>query len=171
MKTTINVNKLNVTDNQKNILKKIYSKHNGSYFKISYVTDCNSKVCAAWKGHNVSKITTMSVRAGINYSNIKKVIEKRAAMSEIILSTPKVSWFHHVDDDRVLLKHNTKDNYYIALFPNNGKAQTRWLLDGIEVSKDYLKTNNIMQPSFWKSREGEPSPMITIGLDKIIDVY
>ena len=166
MKNTININTLNITANQKAILKKLYSKRNGAYFRISYVTDCNKKVSAAWKGHNVSKITTMSVRKGISYDKIKSVIEKRKR--EGYYSPKKSTWFHHID--KTLLKHNDKEAYYVALFPNHGKKNTRWLLDGIEVSKEYLVTNNVLQPSYWKSKS-EALDMFTLGLDKIIDVY
>ena len=168
MKNTININTLNIKKEQKEILKKLYAKRNGAYFRISYVTDCNSKVAAVWRGHNVSKITTMSVRKGISYDNVKKVIEKRALNQGTQSSTYKGSWFHHID--KTLLKHNTKEAYYVALFPNHGKKNTRWLLDGIEVTKEYLINNGVMQPSFWASKS-EPLVMFTLGLDKIIDVY
>ena len=166
IKTTINFNKLNITAEQKAILKKLYEKRNGAYFRISYVTDCNKKVSADWKGHNVSKITTMSVRKGISYDNLKSVIEKRKTEGQ--QAYKKSAWFHHID--KTLLKHNDKEAYYVALFPNHGKKNTRWLLDGIEVPKEYLVTNNVLQPSYWKSKS-EPLDMFTLGLDKIIDVY
>lgn len=166
IKTTINFNKLNITADQKAILKKLYEKRNGAYFRISYVTDCNKKVSADWKGHNVSKITTMSVRKGISYDNLKSVIEKRKTEGQ--QAYKKSAWFHHID--KTLLKHNDKEAYYVALFPNHGKKNTRWLLDGIEVPKEYLVTNNVLQPSYWKSKS-EALDMFTLGIDKIIDVY
>lgn len=167
-KNTININSLNIRGDQKEILKKIYSKRNGAFFRIAYTTDCNSKVAAAWKGHNVSKITTMSVRKGIDYSNVKAVIERRARGEGANASTYKGSWFHHID--KTLLKHNNKESYYVALFPNHGKKNTRWLFDGMEVTKEFLISNGIMQPSFWATKS-EPLVMFTLGLDKIIDVY
>ena len=166
MKNTININTLNITANQKAILKKLYSKRNGAYFRISYITDCNKKVSADWKGHNVSKITTMSVRKGISYDNLKSVIEKRKTEGQ--QAYKKSAWFHHID--KTLLKHNDEEAYYVALFPNHGKKNTKWLLDGIEVSKEYLVTNNVLQPSYWKSKS-EALDMFTLGIEKIIDVY
>jgi hypothetical protein len=167
-KSTINFEALGITGKEKEMLKKLYSKKNGAFFRIAYITDCNSKVSAPWKGHNVSKITTMSVRKGISYDNVKTIIEKRALLQGTHPSVYKASWFHHID--KTLLKHNTKDSYYVALFPNHGKKNTRWLLDGIEVTKEYLINNGVMQPSFWASKS-EPLVMFTLGLDKIIDVY
>lgn len=168
MKKTININTLNIREEQKEILKKLYAKRNGAYFRISYVTDCNSKVSAAWKRHNVSKITTMSVRKGVSYDKLKSVIEKRAMNKGTQASIHKDPWFHHID--KTLLKHNNKEAYYVALFPNHGKKNTRWLLDGIEVTKEYLINNGVMQPSYWTSKS-KPLDMFTLGLDKIIDVY
>ena len=85
MKNTININTLNIREEQKEILRRLYAKRNGAFFKISFETfygynekDMSKGVSAAWKGHVVSKITRTSVRKGINYNNVKAVIEKRA---------------------------------------------------------------------------------------------
>ena len=48
-------------------------------------------------------------------------------------------------------------------------VRTMYMFNGIVVSKEKLKEMGVMQPSFWK--EKEKPLMITLGLDKIVNVY
>ena len=159
---------LTITDTERKNLIALDKKHNGAYFTLQYYTDCNKQVSAAYKGNNVTKLTTMSVRKGINYENLKAVKLKRAEQTQET-TTIKKSWYSHVD--KMLLQHNTKPNtYYVALFPNPlTKATTIYMLNGMVVSKEKLQELGVMQPSFWKQKE-KPL-MITLGLDKIVKVY
>ncbi len=157
---------LNLSTKEYDILKALDSKRNGAYFKIQYYTDCNAKVSATWRGHNVTKLTTMSVRKGVNYSNLKSVIARRSQPNYIPSNIQP--WYYHID--KMLLKHNTKDQYYVALFPNHGRPTTMYLLDGMPISKQELQEKGVMQPSFWTKQSKKPE-MITLGLDKIINVY
>lgn len=167
-----NVNRKNLknvlTEKELSILKKLDKKQNGSYLKLQYLTDCNDKVSAQYKGkYNVSKITTISVRKGIKYENLKDVIEERSNPNYV--PSIRKAWYHHIDS--MLCKHNTKEQYYVCLFPNKfGKANTIYLLNGIRIPKENLKRREVMQPSFWTQKESKPK-MITLGLDKIIEVY
>ena len=157
---------LKISNREMQILKALDSKQNGSYFKIQYMTDINSKVSAAFRGHNVTKLTTMSVRKGVSYENLKSVKISRMENNDIRSYTP---WYSHID--KMLLKHNTKDQYYVALFPNVfGKPQTIYMFDGMPITKKELQNKGVMQLSYWKQSEKTPT-MITLGLDKIIQVY
>ena len=157
---------LNLTKKQLETLKLLDAKRNGAYFKIQYYTDCNSKVSAAFKGNNVTKLTTLSVRKGIDYSKMKSVIARRSSPNYI--PSKNQPWFHHID--KMLLKHNKKDQYYVALYPNYGRPTTMYLLNGMPISKLELQEKGIMQPSFWDKQSKKPE-MITLGLDKIVNVY
>ena len=157
---------LKLTNKEMQILKALDSKQNGSYFKIQYMTDINSKVSAAFRGHNVTKLTTMSVRKGVSYENLKSVKQARMENDNMRSYTP---WYFHID--KTLLKHNTKEQYYVALFPNIfGKPKTIYMFDGMPITKKELQNKGVMQPSYWKQSEKTPT-MITLGLDKIIQVY
>ena len=158
---------LKITNKEMQILKELDKKQNGSYFKIQYMTDMNNKVSAAFRGHNVTKLTTMSVRKGVSYENLKSV--KQARMENDDIRREYTPWYSHID--KTLLKHNTKDQYYVALFPNVfGKPQTIYMFDGMPITKKELQNKGVMQPSYWKQAEITPT-MITLGLDKIIQVY
>ena len=157
---------LKLTNKEMQILKALDSKQNGSYFKIQYMTDINNKVSAVFRGHNVTKLTTMSVRKGIYYENLKSVKQARTENENIRSYTP---WYSHID--KMLLKHNTKEQYYVALFPNVfGKPQTIYMFDGMPITKKELQNKGVMQRSYWKQSERAPT-MITLGLDKIVQVY
>lgn len=166
MKKT-NRKNLKITEKEMNILKALDSKRNGAYFKIQYMTDCNQKVSAAYKGNNVTKLTKISVRKGISYDNLKSVIAERNN-PDYIPST-KQQWYHHLD--KMLCKSNKEDKYYVMLFPNiYGKAKTIYMLNGMPISKKELQEKGIMQNSFWTQKEGKKR-CFTLGLDKIIDIY
>jgi hypothetical protein len=159
---------LTMTTEEFNHLVELNKKRNGAYFTIQYYTDCNKQVSAAFKGHNVTKLTTMSVRKGVDYNNLKAVKLKRAEKPQEE-SIQRKCWYFHID--KMLLQHKEKPNtYYVALFPNPlTKARTMYMFNGIVVSKEKLKEMGVMQPSFWK--EKEKPLMITLGLDKIVNVY
>ena len=152
---------------QQQILKQLYSKHPGTYFRIQYYTDINNKVSAAYKGqYNVTKLTTMSIRIGISYDNTQKVINKR--MAEGYVPSNRTQFYTHID--KILLKHKEKNQYYIAAFPNiNGKPETQYMVNGVPIASKQLQELGIMQPSFWNS--SDKPDFMTIGLDKIITVY
>ena len=76
---------LKLTNKEMQILKELDAKQNGAYFKIQYMTDINSKVSAAFRGHNVTKLTTMSVRKGVSYDNLKSV--KQAKIENELTTT------------------------------------------------------------------------------------
>ena len=106
-------------------------------------------------------------------TQINKVDEQMAELFEKRMDlgyvpSNKESWYYHID--KILLKHRNADKYYIGAFPNiNGKPDTQYMLNGKPISYQELQAMNIMQPAFWKHKD-KPDFM-TIGLDKIINVY
>ena len=157
---------LNLSEYEMNILKKLDKKRNGTYFIIQYYKDCSDKINDEFKGNVVKKLTTMSVRKGIDYSKLKSVIEERSQPG-YIPSTRK-SNYHYID--KMLLKHNTENKYNVALFPNNGIPHSVYLLNDKPISKQELQEKGIMKSNFWKTTNTKPR-MITLGLDKIVEVY
>ena len=77
VKAITNYNTLNLSSKQLEILNCLSKIQNGANFKIQYAKDCSSKVSAKFKGNSVTKITTSSVRKGIDYENLYSTIEKR----------------------------------------------------------------------------------------------
>ena len=166
VKTSVNYKSLNLSTKQMDILNCLSKIQNGANFKIQYAKDCSSKVSAKFKGNVVTKFTTTSVRKGIDYENLSSTIDKRNMGIE---KSSRPLWYSHVD--KMLCKHNTKEQYYIMLFPNPiGKPHTQYFLNGKPISTEELKNSNIMQPSFWKSSEQKPDTML-LSLDNIVKVF
>ena len=149
-----------------NMLKKLDQKRNGAYFRLQYHKDCSEDIKSKFNGLSVTKLTTISVRKGIDYNKMKSVIEERNKQGYVPLV--KKSNYHYID--KMLLKHNTEDKYNVALFPNHGKAHTLYFLNNKPVTKQELQEKGIMRESFWK-KSGKKPKMITLGLDKITEVY
>lgn len=173
-KTKINYNTLNLSAKEIGILKQLDKIRNGSYFIIQYYTNCNSKVTAKYRDCNVTKLTTISVRKGIDYQTTKAAIAKKSIVNSANNSSnsqqQKKPWFVHVEDSKVLLKHATKDQYYLALYPNKfGKAETQYFVNGVPKTKEELIAMQIMQPSYWTNKE-KSCDFLTLGLDKIYKV-
>lgn len=173
-KTRINYNTLNLSPKEIGILKQLDKIQNGSYFIIQYYTNCNSKVSAKYRGCNVTKLTTMSVRKGIDYRATKAAIAKKSIANSTNnssnLQQQKSAWFVHVEDSKVLLKHAIKDQYYLALYPNKfGKAETQYFVNGVPKTKEELIAMQIMQPSYWTNKE-KSCDFLTLGLDKVYKV-
>ena len=83
-----------INNKELEILNKLAKKQNGAYFRIQYMTDINSKVSARFKSYNISKITEMSVRKGINYENLKSVIEEKQNL--MYSKREYTPWYSHV---------------------------------------------------------------------------
>lgn len=167
-KNVMNYEAMGITGKQVKVLKELDKIRNGSYFVIQYYTDCNSKVAAAYKNYNVTKLTTMSVRKGVDYNKTKAALLKRG---ENPIATPtRPQWYYHVAGSKCLLRHASKNQYYIALFPNKfGKATTQYFLNGTPITKEELMQKGIMQPSYWTNKEKECT-FLTLGLEKIYKI-
>lgn len=160
-----------VSKKQRALLGKIYNKKRGAYFKMQYSKSLANKTLAKYKDkYLVTKITTISIRTGIRYDTLKSVIERRKSnLSCSPYYNTRKPWFHHID--RTLVKHNTKDEYYVMVFPNKfGKPTTQYFVNGKPVTTEELRKLNIMQPSYWTSREEKPECM-TINISDIVEVF
>ena len=175
MKKTINYKNYTTNADSLRILNKLAKIRNGAYFKIQYYTDLESHLRAEYKGqYNVTKLTQISVRKGINYENLKAVKQKRlmeAVQNGGIIESKRESYYNHLDS--VLIQHKTSGKLYLQLFPNvRGRAKTQYYLNGKPVSLQELKDKDIIRPSYWNRKDSdEPVLTFTLGLDKVIEVY
>lgn len=160
------------------LLQELNSKKNGTWFKIEWITDLNSKMCAAAKreGHIVTKEVSTTVRKGIRYANMATVRAKLISegkfledplTGEIHVFPDKLSWGEWVEGSDVLIKH--KDQYYVRLYTSPNKPKIQYFLDGVAIAIEDLKKKNIMQPAYWNS-EGV-SDCMTLKVDSIQKIY
>ena len=155
-----------LTLKDKLMLRKLNEKRNGAYFRLQYVKTVD-EVSKKYPGNTVTKITTISVRKGVDYSKLKSVVAKRTDNNS---SAPaRKPWYHHID--KTLIKHNTKDEYYIQVFPNVfGRPNTQYFLNGKPITLEQLRAKGIMNNSFWNKKDTKPE-CLTIKVSNIVNVF
>ena len=116
------------------IQEKLKKIKKGSFQKISWISD----VLPVGKHKDpetgketiltVSVVTTAIVRIGIRYNKIKAVIEKGELASrtkviggEEVISRKRETWFEHVEGVPGLVKHKSRDEYYLQMFRTRAK--------------------------------------------------
>lgn len=160
------------------LVKELDKKKSGVWFKIEWISDLNSKMCAAAKkqGHIVTKQVSTTVRKGIRYANIASVRERLIAEGKFLVDPKtgeshifpeKLSWGEWVDGSNILIKH--KDQYYVRLYTSPNKPAVQYFLDGVAVAAEELKKLGIMQPAYWSNDTlGE---CMTIKVDNVSKIY
>jgi hypothetical protein len=106
----------------------------GQFINATFVSE--SKPKAAFKQVKLTKRTEGVFRAGIDYANLKPVIEGIAEGSRgEVQSLPWGVWEHFP----YTITHNGQR--YIRLYPtDNCKLKVQYLVDGTEVTKETFKT-------------------------------
>lgn len=140
------------------LINKIKSIPNGRFFRITYMTEPKLSADAKRNGVEVLKITEKTVRTGVEYRHIRGVV---AAGVEN-------QWGHSVVKNKVI-KHNTKDSYYLSVAPirRGGNTKTTWLVNGIERTEQEVKDSGYVLDSYWKSS----SPVVQlINFDHVLGV-
>ena len=161
------------------LVKILNKKNNGSFFKIHWTTNLNNKQTAKSKnnGDLILKDTFATVRKGVEYKNIKHVQEilmsKGQYKIDPITGKPEVfsecmSWGNWVDGYEGLLIEN-KGKVYVRLYTSPNKPNSKYFLNGKEVSKDELKKLGVMQKSYWN--KSEPTDCMTVKIKNIKEIY
>ena len=160
------------------LVKELNKKKNGVWFKVEWMSDLNSKMCAAAKkqGHIVTKQVSTTGRKGIRYANIASVRERFIAEGKFLVDPhtgethifpEKLSWGEWVDGSDVLIRH--KDQYYVRLYTSPNKPAVQYFLDGVAIAAEELKKLGVMQPAYWSNDTlGE---CMTIKVDNVSKIY
>lgn len=127
-----------------NKIKEIVSKiTKGQFFKVEY----KSQPTQLAKGHKEDILIkyTKVVARNVRYGNMK------AHKDTEIQDLKGVEWVEGTNG--LILKKIGSEQYYLRLntVPNQ-KPTTKWVLNGKEVSKEYLQENGILQPSYWNRK-------------------
>lgn len=105
---------------------------NGTWFTIQFETQVTP--LSKDKDRVLCKVTVAQVRSGVAYSHIASTIKKRLAKSDTDITTNRSSWWSWVPGfERVLKKHNAKDQYYITVIPHKIYS-VKYYVDGSEVT-------------------------------------
>ena len=123
---------------------------NGTWFTIQFETQVTP--LSKDKDRDLRKVIVAQVRSGVAYSHMASTIKKRLAKSDTDITINRSSWWSWVPGfERVLKKHNTKDQYYITVIPHKIYS-VKYYVDGSEVThsewekfnKSSINKNDIM---------------------------
>lgn len=172
--TVIKEMKIKLNDKQLKVVKMLDKIPNGQNATVVYESDCTKHLKAAHShsGFIVTKISTIPIQKGIDYSNKRSVKEKRAHQLEQTGSIVTREAFYNKLDNNVA-KHKSQEKYYALFGMNTNKkasADVVYKLNGEDISKDDLKNMGILRESFWNKSEDRPEIM-TLDLNNIIAVF
>ncbi len=160
------------------LLMKLAKKNKGQYFKMAWCSDVSMSAEAKRQGLQAVKIVESTVRYGINRSNIKTVKERmllkafeNGGISNDDEKHPLKWGQWKAKHEGVLVEHKEKDYFRFYTSPN--KPKSKYLLNGVEISKEDLKNikigdKPIVIPSYWTSNVEET---MTVKVENIIDIY
>lgn len=112
------------------IIKKIKK---GTFIKIGYKTD--KKPLAAFKDSTIEKVSNGVYRLGISFSNMKQNINR------VTGPLPWGQWMAGYEG--YIVEH--KDKKYLRVYIDSVHHTTsKWLLNGVETTEDYLVDNKII---------------------------
>lgn len=125
------------------ILEEISKIGNGQIFRLGYRTELPVKAEYRNNGMKITKFTESSVRIGVNYSHIARVIEKRAQLEQEVFSTRKSNYTWLIKN-RVRHNSNTKKDYlYVSTFNKGHNTTTKYIIscpkEGIFVTADNIE--------------------------------
>ena len=148
--------------------------NNGRFFKASW----SSEVPVKKEFENryvVSKVTISTVRKGIQYSNTKAYREKlysRIGMEHSENSKENsLPWGKWLIPN-LLIEHTNKNgeyNIYLRLYSTVNKPESRYYINGKEVSKEGLYNMGIVKDSYW-NRKGTEDGVFTVNIANILSV-
>ena len=112
----------------------------GQFISCSFVSEVEPK--AAFKGTKLSKSTEGTFRAGIDYANLKPILEAIAEGSRgEVGGLPWGRWEHFPYTILHTPKGETEEKRYIRLYPTQNCAmKVQYLVNGTEVTKEVFKT-------------------------------
>ena len=160
------------------IINILNTKNNGAYFKIQYATDARISASAKKAGHSVVKITTATARKGITYKNLgavqrrleEKVANGEMTKEEALNYKPHLSWGQWKKGfENLLLEH--KGNDYLRLYTSPNKSKVRWMVDGVEMTKDEVKATGFVLDSYWKEKDTKDRDCYDVKVANIQAIY
>ena len=147
----------------------------GTFKRISYKTELPLKAEFKKQGYRIYKIVETTARFGINYNNIKTVIDRRAEQQDTVRRnvTNNYEW---VVRNRVKHNNNTNKDYLcVASLPKGHNTKVRYIVEGTFVGTidmgdvlDGPYKNLVIDSYFKPSTSG--NEIKTISFDNIITI-
>ena len=142
----------------------------GVFARITYKTELPVKAAYKNQGFKVVKTTSSTVRFGINYRNIKSVIERKNEVEE----DSKKTWTNnYIEVIKNKISFNTSTNkFYLNVYPikkGNNSNSTYILIypDGFEVVGDINFIKEYVIPSYFNKSQTE---MFRVNVDNVLSI-
>lgn len=117
------------------VIQALENIHPGSFFRISYKTELPLKAAFSKQGYKIYRLCQSTVRTGINYGNIRFVIEERSQRPES--SSSHKSNIVPVIKNKVY-KNSETDQLYLRIYPT--KKGTNKISQYVVVNPDGMMT-------------------------------
>lgn len=110
------------------VVKAVKEVKNGTMVRVSYASDVKLKKSFRDLGCKVTKIVDTTVRLGVNYSNIRQVIENREN-SYNVETTKRVNNYTWIIPNKIKYNSNT-DEYYLqfANVRNHNNIKVKYIV-------------------------------------------
>lgn len=146
-----------MTNTTINLMNKLNTKHNGTFFKVSI----KSKLPLKGYGYSdtVEKVVTMTVRKGIDYKAQKSVKEKVENGKVLTHTLPWGKWIKGFEG--LFIEHNGTE--YVRLYCSPNKSEAKYFLNGKEVKKEAIEW--MVRPSYWK--HGDKPDAMTVRTENV----
>ena len=150
------------------VISKVAGIRGGTMVRISYKTELPIKAAAKKEGIRIVKFVESTVRIGVNYDNIKSVIERKRNNP---VSEHKESNYTWIIKNRICANEKTGSKYMrIATVPKNSNTRVNYFIETpnecifSEILTDSEK--ELVQNSYWAPKPS--SEVRNIKIENII---
>lgn len=171
---------------KKHLMRYLSKINNGRFFKASW----SSEVPVKKEYENryvVTKVTISTVRKGIQYTNTKAYKDKlfkrmsiECAGNDFLTPTEfekkygngnSLPWGRWLVPN-LLIEHTNKNgeyNIYLRLYSTINKPESRYYLNGKEISKEGLYNMGIVREGYW-NKKGIEDGIFTVNIANILSI-
>lgn len=147
----------------------------GQYIKIQWRSYPTLK--AAHKGHQVIKITTATIKTGINPTHNKQVMKNREELYGTFSVPQERSWGKYMHGyNWCLVEHIDKKGelqHYLHCIIDEAIKNPKtsvYLVDNVPMSAEQLQTLGYVQDSYWNKKEN-PNNCFDLNIEHIDRIF
>lgn len=147
----------------------------GQYIKIQWRS--YPKLKAAFKNHQVIKITTATIKTGINPSHNKQVMKNREELYGTFSVPQERSWGKYMHGyNWCLVEYTDKKGelqHYLHCIIDEAIKNPKtsvYLVDNVPMSAEQLQTLGYVQDSYWNKKEN-PNNCFDLNIEHIDRIF
>lgn len=137
------------------VIEVLGKKQKGTYVKIGWKSNIESAK-ARKMGVEVVKETDATVRWGVNYSNLKRVKELKAAQGVEAQTNTRKPWYRHLEATPHIIEHlSDSTKQYLQLFTINRKGymKIKYYINGELKTKQEVIDSGYVNASEFATKE------------------